>query len=322
MSDLIRAINLVKRFRSLRVLDGLNLAVQENSVFGLAGPNGAGKTTTIKILVNILRPNAGRAEVLGVDSHKLGPETFAQIGYVSENQETPEWMTVGYLLSYLKPFYPTWDDARAAQLIRQFDLPLDRQLRHLSRGMRMKAALASSLAYRRRLLIMDEPFSGLDPLVREDLIQGLLESAGETTILISSHDLAEIESFATHLGYLDGGRLQFSEEMTSLTARFREVEVIVDSPPLLPLDRAWPADWLRPETAPALIRFVATNFDPERAPAEIRGVFGEVRNISAHPMPLRAIFVTLPGTERKPRLRSIHASGLAYFQERFPIFEV
>ncbi len=165
--------------------------------------------------------------------------------------------------------------------------------------MRMKAALASSLAYRRRLLIMDEPFSGLDPLVREDLIQGLLESAGETTILISSHDLAEIESFATHLGYLDGGRLQFSEEMTSLTARFREVEVIVDSPPLLPLDRAWPADWLRPETAPALIRFVATNFDPERTPAEIRGVFGEVRNISAHPMPLRAIFVTLARDRKK-----------------------
>ncbi len=106
MSDLIRAVNLVKRFRSLRVLDGLNLAVPENSVFGLAGPNGAGKTTTIKILVNILRPNAGRAEVLGVDSHKLGPETFAQIGYVSENEEMPEWMTVGYLLSYLKPFYP------------------------------------------------------------------------------------------------------------------------------------------------------------------------------------------------------------------------
>ncbi len=143
-------------------------------------------------------------------------------------------MTVEYLLAYLKPFYPTWDDARARQLVRQFDLPVDRQLRHLSRGMRMKIALASSLAYRPRLLIMDEPFSGLDPLVREDLIDGLLESAGETTILISSHDLGEIESFASHIGYLDRGRLQFSEEMASLTARFREVEVTVDSPPLLP----------------------------------------------------------------------------------------
>ena len=293
MSDMISAIDLVKRFRSVRVLDGLNLTVPKGSVFGLAGPNGAGKTTTLKILMNILHPNSGRAEVLGIDSRRLGPEALANIAYVSENQELPEWMTVEYLLAYLKPFYPAWDDARAAQLIRQFNLPLDRQLRHLSRGMRMKTALASSLAYRPRLLIMDEPFSGLDPLVREDLIDGLLECANETTILISSHDLGEIESFASHIGYLDGGRLQFSEEMTSLTARFREVEVIVDSPPLLPPDRPWPSHWLRPETAPALVRFVETNFDPERTTDEIRRLFADVRNISAHPMPLRAIFVTL-----------------------------
>ena len=293
MSDMIAATDLVKRFRSVRVLDHLNLTVPQGSVFGLAGPNGAGKTTTIKILMNILRPNSGQATVLGVDSRALGPETLANIGYVSENQELPEWMTVKYLLAYLKPFYPSWDDQRAAQLIRQFDLPLDRQLRHLSRGMRMKAALAASLAYRPPLLIMDEPFSGLDPLVREELIEGLLESAGETTILISSHDLAEIESFASHIGYLDRGRLQLSEEMTSLTARFREVEVMVDSPPLVPLDRPWPAHWLRPETSPALVRFVETHFDAERTPAEIRRLFGDVRNISAHPMPLRAIFITL-----------------------------
>jgi ABC-2 type transport system ATP-binding protein len=298
MSDLICATDLVKRFRRVPVLDGLNLTVPEGSVFGLAGPNGAGKTTTIKILMNILQPTSGQAEVLGIDSRRLGPEAFAQIGYVSENQELPEWMTVEYLLAYLKPFYPGWDDTRAAQLIRQFDLPLDRQIRHLSRGMRMKTALASSLAYRPRLLLMDEPFSGLDPLVREDLIDGLLESASETTILISSHDLGEIESFASHIGYLDRGRLEFSEEMTSLTARFREVEAVVDSPPLVPLDHPWPSHWLRPETAPALVRFVETHFDPERTAEEIRRLFGEVRNITAHPMPLRAIFVTLARAQK------------------------
>jgi ABC-2 type transport system ATP-binding protein len=299
MSDIVRAIDLVKHFRKVPVLNGLNLAVPQGSVFGLAGPNGSGKTTTIKILMNILKPTSGSAELLGVDSRKLGPESFANIGYVSENQELPEWMTVEYLLAYLKPFYPTWDDARARQLVRQFDLPLDRQLRHLSRGMRMKISLASSLAYRPRLLIMDEPFSGLDPLVREDLIEGLIDSAGETTILISSHDLGEIESFASHIGYLDRGRLQFSEEMTSLTGRFREVEVTVDSPPLLPLDRPWPAHWLRPETAPAMVRFVETHFDPDRTADEIRRLFGNVRNISAHPMPLRAIFVSLARSNSK-----------------------
>jgi len=119
--------------------------------------------------MNIHKANAGRADVLGVDSRRLGPAEFARIGYVSESQEMPEWMTVEYFLSYLKPFYPTWDDARASELVRQFDLPLKRQLKHLSRRMKMKAALVSSLAYRLKLLVLDEPFSGLDPMVREDL---------------------------------------------------------------------------------------------------------------------------------------------------------
>src|SRR4030095_14049943 len=126
--------------------------------------------TTIKILMNIHKPSAGSAEVIGVDSRRLGPEEFAKIGYVSENQEMPEWMTVEYFLAYLKPFYPTWDDARAAELLRVFDLPRQRKLRHLSRGMATKAALTSSLAYRPRVLVLDEPFGGLDPLVREQLI--------------------------------------------------------------------------------------------------------------------------------------------------------
>lgn len=292
MSGVFRTIDLSKRFRNVMALDGLNLDVPEASVFGLIGPNGAGKTTAIKILMNILKPTAGHAEVLGVDSRQLSPAGFAQIGYVSENQQMPRWMTVEYLLGFLKGFYPTWDDARAAELVRQFDLPPGRKLGHLSRGMWMKAALASSLAYRPRVLVLDEPFSGLDPLVREDLIEGLVESAAETTILISSHDLADIESFASHIGYLDRGRLQFSEEMTSLTARFREIEVVAEPPATFP-GAQWPVNWLRPEAAPALIRFVETRFDPERTSSEIRRLFREVRQISVNPMPLRAIFVTL-----------------------------
>jgi ABC-2 type transport system ATP-binding protein len=291
MSDVIRAIGLTKRYGSVAALNGLDLAIPEGSVYGLVGPNGAGKTTTIKMIMNIVKPDAGRAEVLGVDSRHLGPSELARIGYVSENQEMPDWMTVAYLLAYLKPFYPNWDEARAEELLRQFELPPDRKLKHLSRGMRMKVALASSLAYRPRLLVLDEPFSGLDPVVREDLIEGIVESAEETTILVSSHDLAEIESFASHIAYLDGGRMRFTEEMTSLTSRFREIEVILDPPVHLPRD--WPAAWLRPESAGAVVRFVESNFDAERTASEIRRLFGEVHGISVNAMPLRAIFVTL-----------------------------
>jgi ABC-2 type transport system ATP-binding protein len=241
---------------------------------GVVGPNGAVKTTAIKILMNILKPDSGHAEILGVQSRKLAPDDFTRIGYVSENQEMPLWMTVGYFLNYLKPFYPTWDDAYAASLLRQFELPIDRKLGHLSRGMLMKAALASSLAYRPRLLVLDEPFSGLDPVVREDLIEGLIESAAETTIFISSHDLGDIETFASHIGYLDRGRLQFSEEMTSLSARVREVEVTVEPPAILPGNGHWPTSWLSPQATQSVVRFVETHFDPERTTGEVRRLLG------------------------------------------------
>jgi ABC-2 type transport system ATP-binding protein len=229
--------------------------------------------------------------MLGIDSRRLGPDDLAKIGYVSENQEMPGWMTVRYLMSYLKPFYPAWDDARANELIRNFELPPDRELRNFSRGMWMKAAIASSLAYRPRLLILDEPFTGLDPLVREDLVTSLAASVGETTIFVSSHDLGEMETFATHIGYLDAGKLRFSEEMRSLSARFRQVEVTADAPDS-PNDAAWPTHWARRETAGNVIRFVEMQFDAERTPNEIRRVFGQAA-VSIQPMPLRAIFLTL-----------------------------
>src|SRR5881396_2256778 len=230
MSCVIRTRDLSKKFHNTAVLDRLNLEVPPGSIYGLVGPNGAGKTTTIKVLMNIYPPSSGHSEILDTDSRRISPAQLAQIGYVSENQEMPGWMTVQYFMDYLGNFYPTWDRLLAADLLRQFELPLHRKLRHLSHGMRMKAALASSLAYRPRLMVLDEPFTGLDALIRDELIEGVLECADGATILISSHDLSEVESFASHIGYLDRGRLQFSEEMTSLVDRFREIEITLASP--------------------------------------------------------------------------------------------
>jgi ABC-2 type transport system ATP-binding protein len=298
MSIPIVCSNLSKRFRGVQAVDHLDLEVLEGAIYGFVGPNGAGKTTAIKTMMNLIRPDSGDARILGTPSRRLGPDDFEQIGYVSENQKLPEWMTVGYFMDYLKPFYPRWDDTRAYELLRQFELPLHREVRHLSRGMWMKTALASSLAYRPRLLVLDEPFSGLDPLVRDDLIQGILASADETTILVSSHDLAEIESFASHIGYMDQGRLRFSEEMSALTARFREIEVTVGSGGLT-ASGEWPRHWLRREASAALVRFVDSQFDPDRTQNEVRQFFGQVENISATAMPLRAIFLTLARSTSK-----------------------
>src|SRR3984885_15098898 len=202
----------------------------------------------------------------------------------------PEWMTVGHLLDFLRPFYPQWDRALEQQLIHQFDLQLTRKIKHLSRGQRMKAALASVLAYRPSLIVLDEPFTGLDPLVRDELIEGLLERAPESTLLLSSHDLAEIESFATHVGYVDRGRLLFSEEMTTLTDRFREVEVTLPEPQ--PLPSTIPATWLQAQTVGTVIRFTHTETANGAAATELAHIFPDARDITLTPMTLRSIFLT------------------------------
>ena len=222
MSLAIETENLTKDFRGVRAVDSVNLRIPAGAIFGLIGTNGAGKTTLIKILVNVLRARTGRAFVLGTDSRHLSPRRFTEIGYLSENQELPGWMPVSYFLQYLRDFYPVWDDALANELLREFNLPLDRPLDKLSRGMRIKAALVSILAYRPRVVVLDEPFSGLDALVRDEVVQGLLTRSGDATVLISSHDLAEIETFASHIGYMEAGGLKFAEKLQALPIAFAE----------------------------------------------------------------------------------------------------
>jgi ABC-2 type transport system ATP-binding protein len=298
MNNAIRTENLVKKFGRVEALRGLDLAVPEGAVYALVGPNGAGKTTVIKILMNIFGATRGRAEVLGLESTRLRGQHFSSIGYVSENQELPEWMRLDSFLAYLRPFYPSWDRKLEDELVSQFDLPLDRKLRNLSRGMRMKAALASALAYHPKLIVLDEPFTGLDPLVRDELIQGLLERAEESTILISSHDLAEIESFASHIGYLEKGQMRFSEELTTLVERFREVELTFDTPPRLP--KTAPNTWMHLSTSAAVIRFIDCRFDAEKTTTEVRNVLGEARNVAFTPMSLRSIFLAMAKAGRDP----------------------
>ena len=222
MDPAITTSHLTCRYGRTEAVRDLTLAVQEGSLFALLGPNGAGKTTTIRTLMNILRPSAGDARVLGVDSRRLGARELAAIGYVSENQKLPAWMTVGELLAYCRRFYPTWDEGLCAKLVADFDLPLAARISRLSRGMRVKAALASSLAYRPRLLVLDEPFSGLDPVVRDDLVRGVLELAGAErwTVFLSSHDLDEVERLVDTVAFLDSGHLVACETLASLHARF------------------------------------------------------------------------------------------------------
>ena len=293
MSSAICTDHLSKRFGSLEAVQDLTMEVPEGSIFAFLGPNGAGKTTTIKMLMNIIAPSGGSADVLDVNCRKLAPSHLEQIGYVSENQELPEWMTLRYFLKYCQGFYSGWDQSLCQKLVHRFDLPLDTKLKNVSRGMRMKAALASSIAYHPKLLILDEPFSGLDALVRDDLIEGMLEisSDQERTVFLSSHDLGEVESLASHVGYIDHGKLWFSEELASVQRRFREIEVICEEPPSLP--PRWPSEWLRPEHSDRVVRFVVTTYSEDSTPAQIRALFPSCRDWNARPLPLRSIFTAL-----------------------------
>jgi ABC-2 type transport system ATP-binding protein len=297
MSSPLRIERLSKIYRHVDALRDLTLEVPEGSVFALIGPNGAGKTTAIKTLLNIHQPTSGRAEVLGVDSRNLGADQLARIGYVSENQQLPDWMKVSYFLSYCREFYPEWSDSDAAELVRLFELPLDRKLRHLSRGMRVKAALTSSLAYRPKLIVLDEPFGGLDVLVREQLIESILERTPEATVFLSSHDLSEIESFASHVAYLHEGRLLFAEEMAALSARFREIEVTLSEPAELPPEL--PPTWLNPEQSGVVAGFIDSGFESERHRTEIQRYFPGVRTVTARVMSLRAIILAVSKSRQK-----------------------
>ncbi len=324
MTPAIQTHALSKGYRTTQALHPLTLTVPRGAVFALVGHNGAGKTTLIKLLMNMIHPSSGTATVLDKSTAHLNGADFTRIGYASENQELPDWMTVRQFLEYIKGFYPTWDDR---ELVRQLELPLDRKLKHLSRGMLMKAALASILAFRPQLILLDEPFSGLDPLVRDELIEALMsrvnprslaanEALASTpdeerpTILISSHDLAEVESFATHIGFLHQGRLLFAEEMSTLTSRFREVTVTLPPPPpgsqapVLTRSGNPPESWLLLENTLAAARFVHIHADTEDVSAQVAQVFPTTVPLHIHsvPMTLRAIFLALAKSGRTPAI--------------------
>ena len=300
MEPVIAATDLSCRYRWTQVVDHLTFSVAPGTIFGLLGPNGAGKTTTIRALMNILRPSGGEVRVLGVDSRRLGANELAEIGYVSENQRLPSWMTVDELLAFCKPMYPTWDDAFARKLIADFDLPVSTHLGRLSRGMRVKAALVSALAYRPKLLVMDEPFSGLDPVVRDDLVHGVLERAGEEqwTVLLSSHDLDEVERLVDDIALLDNGRLVVSEPLTGLLARFRRVEVTLPDGQAVPaaVDSAWIAN----STAGRLIRFVHSAYSESSSERDVMARFPGAR-VEIQPMNLREIFLAVARHSRAGR---------------------
>ena len=298
MKPIIEIDHLTKRFRGTLAVDHLSLNVPEGAVTAFLGPNGAGKTTTIKCLLNLLEPSNGEVRILGCEARHLGPEQLRQIGYVSENQELPNWMNVRQFLDYVRPMYPDWDRDFEKRMLTEFGLPMKTPLKSLSRGQRMKASLLSSLAYRPKLVVLDEPFSGLDPLVRDEFLHGLLELTEKEgwSVFLSSHDIEEVERLADQVAIIDKGRIQLDESAESLQQRFRSVEVVLEqeSPPT----ETVPGTWINLQQAGRSVRYVDTSFDHDGQLDLIRNHFPNALRHDAQPMSLRAIFVALARTYR------------------------
>lgn len=237
-SPVLETRGLTKRFRHVVALDSVDLAIHPGEVFALLGSNGSGKSTTFRLLLNIYRPTSGEASLLGVPSHRLNGTTFEKVGYISEGQKMPQWMSVARFLDYCAGFYPEWDAELCRDLVNRFGLTLTQKIRHLSRGQRMKLSLASTLPAHPRLLLLDEPFSGLDVETRatlSGLIRTLALDSG-LAIVITTHDVEEIEPVATRLGVLRHGKLIVDEPLRSFLARHQFLHLDADVFSTLPPD--------------------------------------------------------------------------------------
>lgn len=219
----IAASGLTRRFGAKTALDAVDLTIARGGVYGLVGANGAGKTTLIKHILGLLRAEGGSVRVFGRDPVQEPANVLSRIGYLSEENDLPGWMRVDQLIRYSKAFYPDWDDAYAEELRRTFGLDNGAKIRNLSKGQKARAGLVVALAYRPELLLLDEPSSGLDPIVRRDILGAIIRTIADEgrTVLFSSHLLDEVEQVADHVTMIRQGKIVVSAPLDEIKESHR-----------------------------------------------------------------------------------------------------
>ena len=221
--SVISASELTRRFGTTTALDAVTLSVQRGTVHGLLGANGAGKTTLIKHILGLLRAESGSVRVFGIDPAADPPGVLSRLGYLSEENDLPGWMRVDELMRYSRAFYPGWDEAYAEELRKAFALDPVEKIKNLSKGQKARAGLLVALAHRPELLVLDEPSSGLDPIVRRDILGAIIRTIADEgrTVLFSSHLLQEVEQVADHVTMIDQGRILVSARLDEIRESHR-----------------------------------------------------------------------------------------------------
>ncbi len=231
---LLRTHQLRRSFGSFEAVRGVSLELAAGQIYGFLGRNGAGKTTTLRLLIGVLRPDAGEIELLGERGPRVRPAQRQRVGYLSQEQVFYPWMTGAQLGQFMSGFYPGWDPAEFDRLLRLLDVPKDRKARFLSGGTRAKLGLALALSHHPSLLILDEPTAGLDPVARReflDILASQIRREGQA-VLFSSHLVSEVEQVCDRIGILQDGQLRFQGALTELLASHRQVRVTAET--LLP----------------------------------------------------------------------------------------
>ena len=233
MPEAVVAVSgLSRSFGARKALDQVSFAVERGTVFGLVGENGAGKSTLIKHIMGLWRAQEGSVRVFGLDPVTHPTQVLGRIGYLSEQPDLPGWMRVDELLRYTQAFYPKWDARYAEELREQFGLDPAARIKTLSKGQHAKLGLIAAQAHRPDLLVLDEPSSGLDPIVRRDILEAIIRTVTDEgrTVIFSSHLLDEIERVSDHLAMLHRGILRLSEPLETLKARHRRIALRFELP--------------------------------------------------------------------------------------------
>lgn len=240
----IELVGLTKRFGRTLAVDDLSLQVARGSTFGLIGPNGAGKTTTIKMLMGMLSATAGQARVLGMDVFAEPTHVKQRVGYVPEAHHIYRWMRVCQVIGFCRSLYESWNDQTCRQMLDLFALDPHKKVKHLSKGMLVKLALLLAVSHDAELLVLDEPMLGLDPIAREEFLDGVLRTIcqREHTVLFSTNTLDDVQRLADTVGILHEGRMLVHrniEELLSTTKRIRATLEGGGRPERLPAGTIW-----------------------------------------------------------------------------------